>query len=198
MQALIFKSIYIIGLVAGGAIRTHYGRQYRQATGSDARQQISGIEALLLSLWGIAQLLGLVYVFTGWLNFANCRVWGWLKWLSGAVGAPVYAAGVWLLWRSHTDLGRSWSPALEIQPEQVMITGGVYRRIRHPMYAAHWLWAVGQALLLHNWIAGLAGLVAIAPLTWYRVPREEQMMLNQFGDDYRIYRAHTGAILPRI
>lgn len=39
---------------------------------------------------------------------------------------------VWLLWRSHADLGRNWSPMLEIRQEQSLATQGVYRLIRHP------------------------------------------------------------------
>ena len=66
------------------------------------------------------------------------------------------------------------------------------------MYASGWLWAVSQALLLHNWIAGLAGLVAFVPLYFIRVPREERMMLDNFGDAYRAYAARTGRIVPRL
>ena len=39
----------------------------------------------------------------------------------------------------------------------MLVTNGIYRRIRHPMYSAFWLWAIAQALLLPNWIAGPAG-----------------------------------------
>jgi hypothetical protein len=46
------------------------------------------------------------------------------------------------------------------------------------MYASMWLWGIGQALVLQNWIAGWAGLVSFAPLYLLRVPREEQMMLE--------------------
>jgi protein-S-isoprenylcysteine O-methyltransferase Ste14 len=66
------------------------------------------------------------------------------------------------------------------------------------MYASHLLWSLGQALLLHNWLAGFAGLVGFLPLYLVRVPEEERMMLDHFGDDYRAYAARTGSILPRL
>ena len=75
--------------------------------------------------------------------------------------------------------------------------GGVYRFVRHPMYAAHLLWAVAQVLLIPNWITGPAMLVFFVPMYLVRVPREERMMLEHFGDAYRRYRARTGAVLPR-
>jgi len=56
---------------------------------------------------------------------------------------------------------------------------------------------LGQALLVANWIAGLSGLAATALLMAVRLPREEAMMIEQFGDRYRDYRRRVGAILPR-
>jgi protein-S-isoprenylcysteine O-methyltransferase Ste14 len=81
---------------------------------------------------------------------------------------------------------------------QTLITHGVYRTIRHPMYASGSLLSLAQALLLQNWVAGPAGVVAFLPLYFVRVPREEQMMLDHFGDDYRSYAAQTGRIVPRL
>jgi len=105
---------------------------------------------------------------------------------------------VWLFWRSHGDLGRNWSPSLQLREGHELVTGGVYRSIRHPMYASMWLWGVAQALLLQNWIAGWAGLVSFVPLYLLRVPREERMMLDEFGEEYRSYMNRTGCIIPRL
>ena len=68
------------------------------------------------------------------------------------------------------------------------MTEGIYRRVRHPMYSAFWLWAIAQVLLLPNWIAGFAGLAGFAVSS--RVAREERMMLENFG--YCAYMARTG------
>jgi protein-S-isoprenylcysteine O-methyltransferase Ste14 len=53
-------------------------------------------------------------------------------------------------------------------------------------------------LLLQNWVAGWAGLALFAPLYVLRVPREERMMLDQFGEEYRAYMDRTGGVVPRI
>jgi protein-S-isoprenylcysteine O-methyltransferase Ste14 len=55
---------------------------------------------------------------------------------------------------------------------------------------------LGQALLLQNRIAGWASLVLFMPLYLLRVPREERMMLERFGDAYRDYMSRTGRIVP--
>jgi protein-S-isoprenylcysteine O-methyltransferase Ste14 len=53
----------------------------------------------------------------------------------GSIGTALLGAAIWLFWRSHRDLGKNWSPSLEISAQQTLITHGVYRTIRHPMYA---------------------------------------------------------------
>ncbi|MEE9566562.1 MAG: isoprenylcysteine carboxylmethyltransferase family protein, partial [Desulfobacteria bacterium] len=79
-----------------------------------------------------------------------------------------------------------------------LITEGVFRYIRHPMYAAHLLWAIAQVLMLHNWIAGYSFLVVAVPLYLLRVNDEEQMMLEQFGEGYREYMQRTRRIIPHL
>jgi protein-S-isoprenylcysteine O-methyltransferase Ste14 len=65
------------------------------------------------------------------------------------------------------------------------------------MYAAIWLWGIGQALLLPNWLAGPAALWSFLPMYLLRVPREERLMLDTFGDEYRAYAARTGRVFPK-
>jgi protein-S-isoprenylcysteine O-methyltransferase Ste14 len=138
------------------------------------------------------QILPFVYLLTDWLDFADYRGSAW----AGLAGALVFGAALWLLCRSHVDLGRNFSVKLQIREKHSLVTGGVYRRIRHPMYAAHLLWAIAQTLLLHNWIAGPAFLVTSLPLYLLRIPREEKMMLENFGEDYQLYMKRTGRVAP--
>ncbi len=109
----------------------------------------------------------------------------------------IFAFALWLLWKAHDDLGHSFSPSVQLKKEHALVTLGVFRLIRHPIYAAHGIWGIAQALLLQNWIAGLSMLVFFLPLYLARVPREEQMMLERFGEEYREYMNKTGRVLPK-
>ena len=80
--------------------------------------------------------------------------------------------GLWLFYRSHADLGTNWSITLEIREQHRLITQGVYRRIRHPMYSALALYSIGQALVIPNWVAGPSNLIAFAILLALRVHAE--------------------------
>ena len=150
-------------------------------------------DRLLVLLVGFGQVvLPFVFVTRPLLNAANrdqplaCVV----------LGVVAMAAGLWLFWRSHVDLGESWSVTLELNANHRLVTRGVYRFVRHPMYSSFFVLGIGQALLVANWIAGFSGLVAIALLVAVRLPREEAMMIECFGDEYRDYQRHTGAIVP--
>lgn len=113
------------------------------------------------------------------------------------LGVAVMLAGLWLFWRSHAELGDSWSVTLELNAQHRLVTDGLYRFVRHPMYASFLVLGLGQALLVANWIAGLSGLAATALLMVVRLPREEAMMIERFGNQYREYRRRVGAVLPR-
>ena len=107
-------------------------------------------------------------------------------------------AALWLFYRSHVDLGRNWSISLEIRKEHRLVTTGVYRFIRHPMYSSFFLLALAQVLLVPNWLAGASGLLGVGVLYAFRVQQEERMMLEGFGTDYRSYMAHTKRLIPWI
>jgi protein-S-isoprenylcysteine O-methyltransferase Ste14 len=152
----------------------------------------SVVDITLIGVAGIAMTLPLFYLFTPLLDFADYHLPEWLGW----IGTAVFAMALLLLWRSHADLGRNWSAIPQIKQEHSLVTDGIYRHIRHPMYAAHLLWAIAQAMLLENWLAGWAFLLVFIPLYLIRAPKEEQMMLEQFDEQYRKYITRTGGIMP--
>ena len=136
----------------------------------------------------------LIYVITDQPRFANYTFHSSQSW----VGLAVLIAAMTLLYRSHQDLGKLWSMTLELRNEHKLVTHGIYRILRHPMYSAFWLWALSQALLLPNWVAGSAGIVGFGVLFFGRLGREERMMLEKFGNEYRVYMARTHRIIPGI
>jgi protein-S-isoprenylcysteine O-methyltransferase Ste14 len=118
--------------------------------------------------------------------------------VQGYLGIAVYMGVLWLFYRTHRDLGTNWSVSLDLRERHTLVTTGVYAFVRHPMYAGFWLMALAQALLLPNWVAGPAGLVGFGMLFFGRVGREEEMMIEAFGDEYRSYMRRTARVVPGI
>lgn len=114
------------------------------------------------------------------------------------IGTLVFLCGIWMIYRAHKDLGRSFSYTLEIREQHELVTNGIYRYIRHPIYAAFLLWTIAQAMLLPNWVVGCCAPIIAFILFAVRVPREERMMLDTFGDSYRAYMNQTARFLPGV
>jgi isoprenylcysteine carboxyl methyltransferase (ICMT) family protein YpbQ len=149
---------------------------------------------LLLSMFAGMMLLPGMYLLTEWLDFANYR----LSEEFSAVGAVLQIPYLWMFWRSHVDLGKNWSPTLEIRDQHSLVTGGVYKYVRHPMYSAIWISVLSQPLLIHNWLAGWLVIPAFLLMCLTRIPKEERMMLQQFGQDYQTFIASRGRFLPKV
>ncbi|WP_088243960.1 protein-S-isoprenylcysteine O-methyltransferase [Calothrix rhizosoleniae] len=186
-----FVVVYFVGVCIAGAIRVAQSRKHLRAE----KTQIPALEIGLMLLWFFAsQFLPLLYGVTPVLTFADYPFPSAIS----ILGIGIFGFSLWLLRRSHLDLDHNWSPAVEILPEQVLITQGVYRYVRHPMYSAHLLWGVAQGLLIHNWLVGWFGLITFALFCWYRIPKEETLMQTSFGSDYAHYKQMVGAIAPRV
>lgn len=187
------NAVFFAGLIVYFWIRGRFVRQTKSE--KKALRQFDAVEkALLAAMFPPVLFLPLLYLFTPWLAFAEYELPMFVRWS----GAAVMAASLWLFWRSHVDLGQNWSVSLEIRENHELVTTGVYRRVRHPMYASIWLWAIAQGMLLPNWLAGWSVVPVFAAMYFIRTPREERLMLNVFGDEYRRYSRQTGRLFPRM
>ncbi len=183
---LVLWALYLFGIYTPSA------RRFRRSRVRENRTSVG--DALLdFSVFFAWQVFPLIYIFSDWLDFADFRLPSWTGW----PGAALLALAVAVLFLAYRTLGANWSPKIDVREGQTLITGGIYTRIRHPIYAGIWLWALAQPLLLHNWIAGPAMLVTFLPLYVTRLPKEEAMMIAHFGERYRAYMQRTGAIFPR-
>jgi protein-S-isoprenylcysteine O-methyltransferase Ste14 len=196
-----FEILYLAFFIVGSVVRVlgvAKGKKWWRRKDEVVESRGTGAEKLFLFFAFLGmQLIPFIYIFSSWLNFADYQLPAGMSNLMGWSGCVVFAVAIWILWRSHVDLGRNFSPELKIREDHKLVTEGIFRYIRHPMYASHWVWALAQAMLLQNWIAGLSMLGAIWPLYSYRVTREEYMMCDRFGDDYRDYMGRTGRFFPR-
>jgi protein-S-isoprenylcysteine O-methyltransferase Ste14 len=187
------KIIWCVGVIAWFVIRYPHARRSRRT----AKQRVAyrKLELVLLSISTLG--LGIVpaiYVVSGQPRFASYPLQAWQVF----AGALIFLGALYLFRRTHSALGRNWSVTLEVRENHALITDGIYKYVRHPMYSAFWLWAIAQAFLLPNWIAGFSGIVGFGTLYLLRVRHEEQMMLETFGNSYAEYARRTGRVFPKL
>ncbi len=192
MRVAPWNAVFLAGFIAYVTIRGRFARHTKDNLKMVRR--VDAVEKILLVLVAIGSLLlPVLYLFTPWLAFADYTLPAGAPWC----GVVLMAAALVLFHRSHADLGLNWSATLELREGHALIQHGVYRSMRHPMYASILLWDVAQGLMLRNWLAGWCALATFALLYAVRAPREERMMSDAFGQEYREYMRRTGRLFPR-
>jgi protein-S-isoprenylcysteine O-methyltransferase Ste14 len=192
MNPWIAKSVVLAATGVMMAIRGPHGQRSRSV--KVAKSHKTPLETGLLVLAWVGFFVPLIWVASPALRFAEYP----LRIGPLVAGVMCFVIGLWLFYRSHADLGTNWSITLEVREGHRLITQGVYRWVRHPMYSALALYSVGQALVIPNWVAGLSNLIAFAVLLALRIGAEERMMAQQFGNEYTAYTARTKRLIPRV
>jgi protein-S-isoprenylcysteine O-methyltransferase Ste14 len=137
-------------------------------------------------------LLVLYAINSPWMEALSIPLPGWLRWVGFALGLASLALWTW----TQAALGKEWSPQLQLREEHHLVTTGPYARVRHPLYTAMFGWGTALALVTANWVFVVLAVAVIAGL-FTRVPKEEQMMIEEFGEEYRAYMKRTGRFFPR-
>lgn len=189
-----FQITLLLSIVAFLAIRVYYRLKTGTLRLDLASSRDSAKMRIFLLILGVLLSGMLIWLMNpGWMRWSALALPGWARW--GGAGIVVVALTL-LLW-VHQTLSTSFSGNLEIRERHKLVTRGPYRWMRHPMYSAIVLWATGLALITANWFAALLPL-AFALFFMLRVPTEEKMMIEAFGDAYQDYMKHTGRFLPRV
>ncbi|MEJ2597529.1 MAG: isoprenylcysteine carboxylmethyltransferase family protein [Anaerolineales bacterium] len=133
-----------------------------------------------ISSLALITFLVLFAIYPPWMTVLSIPLPVWLRWVGVALATVSFVHYIW----SKATLGRAWSPHLQTRQKHGLVTSGPYARIRHPIYLAMLGFLIGIALLVANWffIALLAISIVVLVL---RIPKEEQMMLEEFGEEYR-------------
>lgn len=117
----------------------------------------------------------------------------WLRWAGFGLGV----IGTLLLAWAQATLGRLWSAQLQFREGHELITSGPFARMRHPLYSGLFAYVIGLALLSASWLFVAMAILTLAGMG-FRTPREEQMMIEKFGDEYRGYMKRTWRFFPKI
>jgi len=187
------KALWVLLVVTWYVLRIPFARRSKRTNISRDSRGMAERSRLAISTVGLG-VIPFIYVATGWPRFASYRPEP-ILFLLGMLAA---AAAIVLFRLTHKALGKMWSVTLQLREGHKLVTSGVYRTLRHPMYSAFWLMALAQALLLPNWVAGPAGLIGFGALFALRIGPEERMMEEAFGDEYRAYRDRSWRIVPYI
>src|SRR4051812_16760644 len=131
MTPALSKFVFVVLAIGWYLIRFEYARRSRREKVQRSDRGIRESALLIISLTGLG-ILPLTYVATAMPHFAAYTfhpIQAWLG-LFVAIGALV------MFHLTHRALGRNWSISLDVRKDHQLVTDGIYRRVRHPMYSA--------------------------------------------------------------
>src|SRR5437868_14119567 len=167
MNPWIAKALVLTSIVVMIAIRAPHGHRSRIV--KVATSYKTPLETGLLVLAWVGFFVPLIWVASPAFSFAEYAL-GTGPLVAGVMCLVI---GLWLFYRSHADLGTNWSITLEVREKHTLVTHGVYRLVRDPMYLALLIYSAGQALVVPNWLLGPAYGVAMVLMFAFR-PRPDQ------------------------
>ena len=127
-------------------------------------------------------LLPLLVVYFSPKNFG----FGHREWVHAGLAVGVAGVLLWILAMAH--LGKS----LRVLPgAETLVTRGVYRFLRHPIYWGIFL-TLGGLFLACGSVFGMIYLfVVVLPLNVFRARLEDAALEKQFGESYRSWKQTT-------
>jgi protein-S-isoprenylcysteine O-methyltransferase Ste14 len=104
--------------------------------------------------------------------------------------------GAWLILQGFNDLGDSLTPVPRPRSDANLVETGIYRRLRHPIYAGLIAGALGWAGLTAM-LGVLLVAVLLAAFLDAKARREEAWLLDRY-EGYAEYRRRTKRFVPGI
>jgi len=146
----------------------------------------------------LATLLVLIPFFTymiypKWASWARFDAPEAVRWFGAGLTLCMSPMIYWLF----STIGNNISPSHTTRESHQLITTGPYRFIRHPLYTFGMLAWMGVGLMALMWWIFAALFIMCTILAW-RTRKEEQQLIDQFGQAYRDYMARTGRYFPKV
>ena len=154
----------------------------------------------LRTIFGIPFYLGvLVWTFAPrWMEWSSIPFPTWVRWTGLGLGIFAIILNAWSHKTLSQKLGADFDPAVRLLKVPALVTEGPYARMRHPIYLAFLLMQTAVLFLTSNWLIGFSGLAIIISVIAIRVPEEEKLLIEQFGEQYQNYMKHSGSLLPKL
>jgi protein-S-isoprenylcysteine O-methyltransferase Ste14 len=151
-------------------------------------------------IFGISFYLGiLLWTFApAYMEWSALALPVWARWTGLALGLLSVALNAWSHKTLSQKLGEDFDPVLRLLKVPALVKEGPYANMRHPIYLAFLMMQISVLLLTSNWLIGLSGIAIIVSVILIRVPEEEKLLVEQFGDEYLEYVRHTGRFVPKL
>ena len=113
------------------------------------------------------------------------------------IGMALFIIGLIIMLVGQLTLFRNYSGTVVIREDHQLITHGIYRFTRNPMYLGLIMGIVGLPVYGASLYGFLTSLVLI-PIILNRIRLEEELLTEEFQDAYQKYKKTTKKLIPFI
>ncbi len=196
MNENIYRILSAVIFFTAIGISSYSRRKADKNSGETVSRKVDGTPMMLLLVIGglIIWLSPLVYLVNPqWMAWAKVGLPDWVRWLGVGLGVICVIGVYWLF----SSIGSGITPTSATRREHKLITNGIYKYIRHPLYTFGSSLFISFGMMADNWFIALLGILAFIAVA-IRTPKEEANLIEKFGDEYREYMKRTGRFLPKL
>jgi len=189
-----FRIAVVVVMVLTVAVTAYHRIQAASSGEKISRQHEGYLFAATLRLSGLCLFVAtLAYVISpSTVQWASFPLPVWFRWIGIVTGILCSLLMYWTL----NSLGKNLTDTVVTRAEVTLVTQGPYRWVRHPFYVTTALLMASVTVLAANWLIGAASVLVLGLLA-VRTPKEERMLIEKFGQQYRDYMATTGRFFPQ-
>ena len=203
VNELLFRSIFIVLWVVFIANTTWVRYSLREPKSKSPIDRTARRERRLhivaLALFAPFWFGGIILyaMLPSWIMFLSIPLPDWFRLIMVGVAALSIPFTLW----GYRTLGKNWVHGMDpskflLKKEHVLVTNGPYRYVRNPIYLGAFVFIIALALVAANWLLLLPALPIIT-IIYAQIGREELMLIDRFGDEYREYMRRTPRLIPQ-
>lgn len=196
MNETIFRISTALILVTGISISSYFRSKADRNSGEKLSRNLDGKPLMfLIAIGGLVLWLSpLIYLINpDWMAWSKLGLPELARWFGIVLGIVCLGLLYWMF----SSIGSGITPVSATRKNHQLVTHGIYRWIRHPLYTLGTSLFVSVSLMTDSWfILVMAGLAFT--ILAIRTPKEEANLIAKFGDEYREYMQRTGRFLPKL
>ena len=196
MNETIFRILAAFILFTGVGISIYFRRKADRDSGEKLSRKLDGTPMMLvIRIFGLILWLSpIVYLLNPlWMSWSKIGLTESMRWIGFGFGIIVVGLIYWLF----TSIQGGITPVSATRSNHKLVTHGIYRWVRHPLYSVGSSLYISFGLMSDSWFIILMGVLAFIVMA-IRTPKEEANLIEKFGDEYREYMKRTGRFLPKI
>lgn len=152
----------------------------------------------MIALMGLLQPFLLILAYIENLNIIAPFIPIWNDPTVAYIGIIFMIIGGMIMIISRVQLGKYGTPVVHTGEEHKLVTKGLYKIVRHPMYFGAIFMTLGPYFAFRSIFVLIGMMILYTFLMKIRIQIEEETLIGTFGDDYRNYMKRTKKLFPFI